>query len=201
MSARSAGARLAALLAVLALAPAASAYDAQQTFQKGSLVVSVEGGFGEQDNLEGHRRQTGLELWNLGVRISVLPFGPTGSGFFYGAFEAGLEPFYVRYTDPVDASWAGLAAVFRYHFLSLGRVVPWVEAFAGAGGTDLDVREIRTDFAFVLQAGLGASLFVGDRTALYGGYRLLHVSNGNIESPNRGFEAHTGVFGVSFFFP
>jgi hypothetical protein len=28
----------------------------------------------------------------------------------------------------------------------------------------------------------------------------LHASNGNTKQPNRGFEAHSGVVGVSFFF-
>ncbi len=52
----------------------------------------------------------------------------------------------------------------------------------------------------MLWGGAGLSYFVTDRAALYGGYRFQHVSNGNTDSPNRGFESHTGVAGVSFFF-
>jgi len=192
---------LAGLVVVLAgTAGLASAFDGEQTFQAGTYVVSVEGGGGSQFNLEGKRDQTGLEFWNTGVRVSVIPWGPVGPSILRGALEVGLEPFYQRYTDPVDAYFAGLAAVGRYHFLSLGRVVPYTELFLAAGGTDLRVREIDSDFTFLLQAGAGLSVFVTDQLAVYAGYRFQHVSNGHTDTPNRGFESHTGVAGVSFYF-
>jgi opacity protein-like surface antigen len=175
-------------------------FDAAQTFAPGAYVLSVEAGGGSQFNLEGERDQTGLEFWNTGIRFGLLPWGVVGSGIFRGAFEVGLEPFYQRYTDPVRAYFAGLAAVGRYHFLALGRVVPYAELFAGAGGTDLRVREIDSDFTFLLQGGAGLSVFLTDHVAVYGGYRFQHVSNGNTDTPNRGFESHTGVAGVSYYF-
>jgi lipid A 3-O-deacylase len=184
---------------VLGAAPA-SAFDAAQTFKQGSFVIAPEAGYGEQANLEDKRVFTGLELVNVGVRFGFLPFNPTGPGPLYGSLEVGLEPLYQRYLDPVDAFFAGLGATFRYHFLSLGRFVPYAEVAGFAGGTDLRTREIDSDFTFLLWAGVGASFFVTDRTAIYGGYRYQHVSNGNTDQPNRGFEAHTGVVGMSFFF-
>lgn len=188
-------------LFVLALtASPALAFDSAQTFHKGATVLSVEGGAGHQDNLEGHRVQTGLDLWYAGVRYSLLPFGPAGPSILHGAFEIGLEPVYVRYWSPVKAFYAGVGAQARWHFLSLGRFVPYLEGGAAAGGTDLEVREIDSTFAFLLNFGGGASVFITDRTAIYAGYRLVHVSNGGIERPNRGFEAHTGVIGVSYYF-
>ena len=45
-----------------------------------------------------------------------------------------------------------------------------------------------------------ASVFITDQIALYGGYRLVHVSNGHTSRLNRGFEADTGVVGVSYYF-
>ena len=163
-------------------------------------MLSVEGGGGSQFNLEGKRHQTGLDFWNTGVRFSLIPWGPVGPRILRGALEVGLEPFYQRYTDPVHAFFAGLAAVGRYHFLSLGRVVPYAELLLAAGGTDLRVREIDSDFAFLLQGGGGFSVFVTDQLAMYAGYRYQHVSNGNTDTPNRGFESHTGVAGVSYYF-
>ncbi len=189
-----------ATLLVLAAAPAAHAFDAAQTFRPGTFVISPEVGYGEQFDLEGKRGFTGLEFVNAGVRFGYLPFAPVGPGPLHGSFEVGLEPLYQRYFEPVDAFFAGLGATFRYHFLSLGRLVPYAELAAAAGGTDLKVAEIRSDFTFMLWGGAGLSYFVTDRTALYGGYRYQHVSNGNTERPNRGFESHTGVAGVSFFF-
>jgi hypothetical protein len=178
----------------------ASAFDSAQTFAKGAKVLSIEGGGGETDSFEEHRVSTDLTFWNAGVRLSYLPFGAAGPGPLFGAFEVGLEPFYQRYTGRVDAFYAGLAAVGRYHFLSLGRFVPYVELAGAGGGTDLDILEIDSDFSFLLFGGGGASVFVTDRIALYAGYRLQHVSNGGTDVRNRGFESHTGVIGLSTYF-
>lgn len=194
---------VAALVALLVGLPTARAwaYDPETTFRQGTYVLSVEAGGGHQSNLENHRVQSEFDLWYLGVRASILPFRPVGKGnFLYGAFEAGLEPIYQRYESPTKAYWAGLSAVGRYHFLSLGRFVPYAELGAGAGGTNLRSIEIDSSFAFLLFGGVGAQVFVTDATALYGGYRMVHISNGNTSRPNRGFEANTGVAGVSFYF-
>jgi len=192
---------VALLLAAAAPAPA-WAFDAEQTFKKGTFVLSGEGAYGWQFNLENKKSVTYLEFYDAGVRFSLLPFDPVGKDhFWYGALEVGFEPLYQKYTEPKPAFWAGLASVLRYHFLGLGRVVPYAELGAAAGGTDLEIREIDSSFAFLLFGGLGASLFVSDKTALYAGYRYQHVSNGNTSQPNRGFEAHVGVAGISFYFP
>jgi opacity protein-like surface antigen len=195
--------RLAAALAGLvatASASVAAAFDADETFKRGSLVISPEAGYGQQVDLEHRPGFTGLEFANVGLRIGWLPFDPAGPRALRGSFEVGLEPLYQRYFDPVDAFFAGLGAAFRYHFLALGRFVPYAEIGAFAGGTDLRVHEVRSDFTFLLFGGAGVALFVTDRTAVYGGYRFQHVSNGHTQEPNRGFESHTGVVGVSFFF-
>lgn len=191
---------LACVVVLVASATEAAAYDPKETFARRTLVLSIEGGGGEQHNFDGHRVQTGLEFWNAGVRVGLVPFGPTLSGPLHGALEVGLEPYYQRYTSPVRAFFGGLGAVVRYHFLALGRVVPYFEAFGAAGGTDLEAREVDSNFTFLVQGGVGASFLVTDHAALYAGYRFQHVSNGNMADPNRGFESHTGVAGVSFFF-
>ncbi|MGH7314166.1 MAG: acyloxyacyl hydrolase [Candidatus Rokuibacteriota bacterium] len=192
----------AVLLAVglaVALAAPAAAFEADQVLRRGTLVASVEGGGGAQSNLAGGR-QTDLTLSYAAARLGILPFGTAGPVPLRGAFEVGIGPIYQRYTEPVKAYYAGLAAVLRYHFVSLGRVVPYVEAAGAVGGTNLKIREIDSEFAFWLAAGAGASFFVTERTAVYAGYRLVHVSNGNTDSPNTGLEAHTGVAGMSFYF-
>jgi hypothetical protein len=191
-----------ALAALLLAAVPAWAFDAEQTFKKGTFVLSGEGAYGWQVNIEGKRGETFLEFYDTGVRFSLLPFDAIAKGsFLYGALEVGLEPLYQHYTTPKQAFWLGLAAVGRYHFLGLGRVVPYLEVGGAAGGTDLQVREINSAFAFLLFGGLGASIFISNKTALYAGYRYQHVSNGNTNRPNRGFESNVGVAGISFFFP
>ena len=194
---------IAALLLTVALvAPAAAvAFDPEQTFAKGTFVLSGEGAYGWQFDLEDIGPISAVEFWDLGVRIGYLPFEPFGKGSaLHGAFEIGLQPMYQRYVKPDDRFWAGLSAVVRYHFLALGRVVPYVELAASAGGTDLNLPEIRSDFAFLIFGGAGASVLFTDRAAAYAGYRWQHVSNGNTSRPNRGFESHVPVLGLSLFF-
>src|SRR5262249_58694918 len=95
------------------------------------------GSYGWQVNDEHLRHSTDLEFYDVGARFSLLPFEPQGRDhFWYGALELGLEPLYQHYTTPKQAFWAGLAAVVRYHFLALGRVVPYVEIAGSAGGHD-----------------------------------------------------------------
>jgi opacity protein-like surface antigen len=175
------------------------AFDGAQTFKQGGTVLSVEAGGGSQNNLENHRVQTGLDLWYLGARYAMLPFAPAGPSVLNGSLELGLGPTFQKYEGNRDAFWAGASAHGRWHFLALGRFVPYIELGAGVGGTDLQAIEIKSSFAFLLSAGIGASFFVTDQLALYGGYRLVHISNGHISNPNRGFEADTGVIGVSYF--
>ena len=188
------------MLALLAPGPAL-AFDAEQTFAKGGFVLSGEGAYGWQLDIEDNRDFSAIEFWDAGIRFGVLPFDTLGKGSpLYGAFEIGLEPLYQRYVEPQRRFWAGLSAVVRYHFLALGRVVPYVELAGSAGGTDLNLPEIRSNFAFLLFGGVGASVFLTDRTAVYAGYRYEHVSNGNTSRPNRGFESNVAVVGLSLFF-
>ena len=192
---------LGALALLLLLSRPARAYDPNEAFMQGSLVVSPEVAYGAQYDHEHKIGYTGVDFAYLGVRFGYLPFQPLLAGTpLYGAFEIGVEPLYQQYISPKQNYFAGLGLTTRYHFLSLGRFVPYVELAGFAGYTNLKITEIRSDFTFMLYGGVGASYFVSDRTAVYTGYRYEHVSNGNTSTPNRGFESNVGVLGVSFFF-
>jgi len=200
MTARRLAATIGALV-LLAVTPAARAYDSDQTFLQGSLVVSPEVAYGHQFDLEHKPGYTGVDYVNAGVRLGWLPLAPLAERTpVHGAVEVGVEPLYQQYTKPELVYFAGLGLTARYHFLGLGRFVPYAELAAFAGYTNLKVTEIRSEFTFLLWAGLGVSYFVTDRTAVYGGYRYEHVSNGGTSTPNRGLESNAGVVGVSFFF-
>jgi len=190
-----------ALVTLLACALPARAWDPKETFMQGSLVLSPEVSYGHQFDLEHKPGYTGVEYVNGGIRFGYLPFSPLAAGTpVHGAFEIGLESLYQQYTSPELVYFAGLGLALRYHFLSLGRLVPYAELAAFAGGTNLKITEIRSSFTFLIWGGLGASYFVTDRTAIYAGYRYEHISNGNTAKPNRGLESNAGVLGVSFFF-
>src|SRR5256712_14227222 len=99
---------------VAASPESALGYDSSETFRRGAYVLSVEGGGGGQHDVASHPDETGLEVLNGGVRVSVLPFGPTGRGLGCGALESGVATFGRGYIDPVLACFAGSAAVGWY---------------------------------------------------------------------------------------
>jgi lipid A 3-O-deacylase len=111
-----------------------------------------------------------------------------------------VEGWVQYYMHPDTAVAGGLKASLRLHAIGLGPVIPYLEGTAGVGGTNLDVTESRSTFTFIFEGGAGASVFVAPGVALNAGYRLQHFSNANTSRPNRGYNAHTGIVGVSFFF-
>jgi len=190
----------AAAVMVLGLAGQAWAFDAEDTFAKGTTIVGLQVGGGVVNNVEDHRFVSDISYVNLGPRLSYLPFAPFGSGWLRSAVEPGIEGWFQYYLSPERASAEGLKAVIRYHLIGFGRLVPYLELAGGAGGSSLKVPEINSAFTFVLEAGGGLSYFLTDSMALDAGYRFQHISNGHTATPNRGFESNEGVIGISYHF-
>ena len=190
--------------AALWLAPdaacTANASEAERAFVKGTKILGLQANGGVQNNIQDEPQTSGINFIGVQPRFSYLPFEPFGSSWYAAAVEPGVEGWVQYYMHPQTAVAGGLKASLRIHAIGLGPVIPYLEATAGAGGTSLDIRESRSRFTFIVESGLGASVFVAPRVALNAGYRLQHVSNGNTSRPNRGYNAHTAVVGVSFFF-
>jgi lipid A 3-O-deacylase len=176
----------------------AGAYDADATFAKGTVIAGVQIGGGRDVQLQSFE-PTDVSFISLLPRLSILPSEPFGSSWCKSALEVGLEGWLQYYTEPAGATAFGLKAAVRYHLIGLGRLVPYVELLAGVGASSLNVREIDSDFTFVLEGGTGLAYMVTDRLAVNLGYRLYHVSNAGIQKPNVGVNAHEGVVGVSMF--
>ena len=190
----------AAAVAVLALVRPAPAYDPEVAFAKGTTVFGLQVGGGAANNLEGHRTVSDISFLTVTPRVSHLFFAPFGSGFLRSAVEPGIEGWFQYYLSPHEATAQGVKLAMRYHLIGFGRLVPYLEGTAGVGGTSLRVQEIDSTFTFVLEAGAGVSYFITDIVALNAGYRFQHISNGHTSDLNRGFNSHSGIGGVSFFF-
>jgi lipid A 3-O-deacylase len=193
--------RTAVWLALLcaSLSPAtAAAYDPDVTFARGTLITGLQVGGGKDFGLTSSE-PSDVSFVNVLPRVSYLFFDPFGSSWWRGALELGVEGWLQFYTEPKGATAFGLKTGARYHFIGLGRLIPYVEGLAGVGGTSLNVREIDSNFTFVLEAGAGLSFMVTDNLAINAGYRFHHLSNLGIEKPNGGVNAHEGVVGVSMF--
>jgi len=183
-----------------ALPSPAQAYDPNEVWRKGTWVLSLEGAYGSQINPENFREITGIEFVEVGARWSLLPFNIIApESAWRSSLEIGLEPIFLHYLHPDDAYYAGLGVVGRWHFLGLSRFVPYVEVGGAVGGTNLNIEEIDSNFAFLLIGGVGASYFITDRHAVYAGWRWTHNSNGGLEVRNRGWDANTAVVGISIF--
>lgn len=191
---------LGALLLAWTLPAVAAAVDAETVLTKGTWALGLQLGGGEQNNVEGHRTISGVSFVNFEPRLGYFPFEQFGKGWIKGAFETGLEGWFQYYMEPDTATAEGLKLALRYHVLGFGPLVPYIEATAGAAGTNLKVMEIRSTFTFVLEAGAGLSYFVTPHVAINAGYRFQHISNGNTSSPNRGFNSDSGVIGLTYYF-
>src|SRR5262249_57069181 len=86
---------------------------------------------------------------------ALLPWEPFGGGWWKGALELGLEGWLQYYVQPKGEYALGLKAAVRYHFIGLGRFVPYLEFLAGVGATDLAVKEIDSRWTFVLEGRAG----------------------------------------------
>ena len=100
---------VAVLLTVGILPTASSAFDPEQTFHKGAVLLSVEGGGGVETQLRENVPFSDIEFWNLGIRLSMIPFGTTGSGVLhnvlYGALELGRLPLHLHHPITGLGAW------------------------------------------------------------------------------------------------
>jgi hypothetical protein len=175
-----------------------AAFDAEPSFAKGTWIASMQMGGGTQADIDNHF--SGVTYLDFMPRVSYLPFSPFGSGWYRAALEPGLEAWLEHYLAPERANAGGMKAALRLHAIGFGRIVPYLELTAGAGATGLRVPESLSTFTFILEGGVGVSVFLKPDLSINVGYRIQHLSNGNTSKPNRGFEANAGVIGVNFFF-
>jgi hypothetical protein len=87
--------------------------------------------------------------------------------------------------------------------------VPWINASIAPGGTDLRigsrVSETRPcgPFMNLIQAGVGISYFVTERSAVYAGLNAQHISNARLNASQDNFALNTPigvVLGMSWYF-
>jgi len=96
---------------------------------------------------------------------------------------------------------AGGTAWMRYNFVQPNwRLVPYVQAGAGAEGTDMDQRLIGEKFNFNLDVAAGLRCFVTRNWALDFECRYQHISNAKISNHDIGINAVGPMIGLSYFF-
>lgn len=89
--------------------------------------------------------------------------------------------------------------IFDYRYDRGGRVVPFVEGGEGVVLNWLHGLDLGGPFEFSSQAGGGIHLFVNRTDALTIDFRIRHISNAGIRSPNRGLNTYFLTLGWSRF--
>ena len=193
-----------------------SSPDFESRFAKNQYEFGLSLGYGFSINLPA---ETGVSGQRTEIRaVHFFPnfkynlTGLMGKSIFRGALywviEAGAVVSLVdperngQIVDQAPTFMVGLVpAQLEYKFLNPGRNwAPFI--FAGVGGSWGDFFqgsvEISTAFEFILQTGAGVEYFFDNGSAINFNYRLWHLSNSNIKSPNVGVNAHVFSLGYSF---
>lgn len=133
--------------------------------------------------------------WGIGISD---PMG--GDAWYRGNFELLGEGALLFNFEPKDGFAGGITAMLRYNFLSGGNFIPFVEAGAGILFLDIDLENQADGLNFTPQGGVGFHYFVSEWTAVTGEWRLHHISNGDINGPNKAINDSLFLIGISTFF-
>ncbi len=194
------------LIFLLAEASAAGAQSFSKRFAKGSSSFGVQAGLGYTFDLPPGMDRTDITFLSFFPNLQRNLTGLVAKdsllrGALYWHHEAGLT--WVVNSKDDDAhyllGWSPL--MVQYKFLSPRRT--WAPNLLIGGGFSMSdwkdeaERELGSDFQFLLHAGAGVEFFRKKGSYSFN-YRLFHISNSNIQSPNVGLNAHVLSFGLRF---
>lgn len=149
--------------------------------------VGIGGGFGTRTLGSRHKHD---------LVIGTVRYGRSLGGNWSVLYElfGGVQ------VSPSNELLVGVTPFLRYHFPTGGRWLPFASAGVGLTYTTIREPDLGTAFEFNLQGGVGTHYFFQDDAAVTLEYRWLHLSNGGIDSPNRGTNTQMLMAGVSWFF-
>lgn len=101
---------------------------------------------------------------------------------------------------PEDELLVGGTYLIRYHFPTHSRWLPFANLGAGLTYTSIREPDLSTGFEFNLVGGIGTHYFYARDTAVTLEARWLHLSNGGLDSPNRGTNTVMLFGGLSWFY-
>lgn len=110
----------------------------------------------------------------------------------------GIEPNVGAFYRQKGSTMVGVNATLRYYPLVSGRILP----FIGGGGGVLYTRfsQLSSNINFSVFPEAGLNFFLTDRLSLMTGYRMYHISNGYLRSPNVGINWHLVTLGITWFY-
>jgi hypothetical protein len=188
------------VLLALVLAPPAAA--GEPWLGSGIKEFAAAGGFSSSHDLSG--TATGITAMHILPHYGWFVTNPGGPRWLPrwldGSLELIAEPTYLKINRDESTNFVGPTAVARWVFGVQGRIRPYVEAGVGALVGESGTIQTNCDLNFSLQVGTGVLLFWSERNAVTVGYRLHHLSNGNLCEGNRGLNSALFILGISSFF-
>ena len=172
-------------------------------FAKGNTSFGGELGFGHTFNLPPGKDRTDLSFafifpnWQKNLTGIIAP-----NSFFQGALYWHVEAGLAQLTHRDHEYLIGFSPVMvNYKFLNSQR--KWApNILVGAGFAMQDWEEVAhyelgSEFQFLLHGGVGVEVF-RESGSYFLNYRLFHVSNAGIRSPNIGLNSHMFSLGLRF---
>jgi lipid A 3-O-deacylase len=166
------------------------AWGSAQASEPGRFIV-MDIGRSDTGFYQGH---TEFDLYRLGVRRDFRRTFWTGEKARLGGYWEASANYWNGDGDDVFA--AALSPVFVLSFGNGAGYRPYLEAGIGVALLSdhrIAGRELSTTFQFEDRIGFGLR---GERFDIH--YRFMHYSNGGIEKPNNGVDAHVVGFAVRF---
>lgn len=173
-----------------------------ERFGEGTTSVGIQAGFGYTIDLPPGRDRTDLGFLFLFPNYKYNLTGIVGESFYQGALYWHVEAGLAQVMNRDGEYLVGFSPLMvDYKFLSPSR--NWAPNILLGGGfaftnwKDVAVRELGSEFQFILNIGGGIEFF-RDTGSYSLNYRLFHVSNAGIQFPNIGLNSHVFSLGFQF---
>lgn len=172
--------------------------DPSSLIQKGDSELGLLAGGGIAHAIWGGRGDR--QFVTLGGRLGRVLTGPVGPGLLKGNFEVSVEllPVFVMLQEETTYALS-VTLLFRHYLAPGSRMKPFVSFGAGSLFSGKEIPPGTTSLNFTPQAGLGIAVFVKERLSYQLEYRIHHISNASLATPNPGVNSSYFQFGVSVF--
>ncbi len=139
------------------------------------------------------------------VRLNCVWTSPHPNRILRGSWEGILELDTMPVVNGPASIVIGGSLLLRYNYAThtCHRLVPYFQIGGGGMYTDAYLHRspvLSSGFEFIVQAGVGANLFLTRRLALTAEWDYYHFSNGGIVLPNVSVNTMGGLVGFTYYF-
>lgn len=167
--------------------------------QKGTREVGASVGVGLDPSLfrGSDRNELGFARLHYGRVLSDVP---DMARWLRVQWEGRVEFLAGGQYDPEGAYLCAVTPCLRCCFMAGSRWVPFMDGGGGVSLTDIGLPDLGSRFQFNLQLGAGVNYVLREDLVATLQGRFVHLSNGGIESPNRGVNSTMISVGLAWLF-